>query len=273
VFQLNYHSIARSVCPDKPRFAPTLCLVNMNMAPIWLPQAALISASIGVLSHYFFWIRFEFDRFFYKIALAVLILQPLTLLALQISGLGMLQSIVILSVLEGCYCVALFSSITLYRLFFHPLHKFPGPFWARLWMWWKISKFAEEGKGYMVVHELHRKYGDVVRIGRAQLLNLALTNELFTFSIGPRQLSINHVDAIDAIYGSKTTCSKSVMYSLGKLQGIPAIRDPEKHHFHRTIWDRGLNGKGRIDPHTNQPRDPTDSLDSMPAVRPPNEPD
>ena len=153
----------------------------MNMSPTWLPQAALISASIGVLSHYLFWIRFEFDTFFYKIAGAVVILQPLTLLALQINGLGMLQSIVILSVLEGCYCVALFSSIALYRLFFHPLRKFPGPFWARLWMWWKVSKFAEEERGYLVVHELHRKYGEVVRTGRAQLLNLALTNKVVHF--------------------------------------------------------------------------------------------
>ena len=135
----------------------------------WLLQAALLAAAAGPLSHYLIWCRYEFDGFFYKIVGAVLLLQPVALLNIKLSGQTWLQSYVALVSLETAYSASLFASIGLYRVFFHPLRRFPGPFWARLWMWWKIAKFAEAEKGYLVIDDLHKKYGDVVRIGMQSL--------------------------------------------------------------------------------------------------------
>lgn len=62
------------------------------------------------------------------------------------------------------YSVGLFSSILIYRAFFHRLHRFPGPFLA------KISRFqasvnAIPLKSFHDTQALHKKYGDFVRVG------------------------------------------------------------------------------------------------------------
>jgi hypothetical protein len=136
------------------------------MAPTPLSQAASLAAVAGPLSHHLIWIRYEWDSFSPRIAAAAIALQPLALLFLRLAGLNLIQSLVTLAVLQTSYLGSLFTSIALYRLFFHPTRRFPGPFWARLWQWWKVSQFAKSEKGYLVVHELHQKYGDVVRIGQ-----------------------------------------------------------------------------------------------------------
>lgn len=72
--------------------------------------------------------------------------------------------------LSGCtviaaYLLGLFSSIAVYRIFFHPLRRFPGPLLA------KISKFyvlhaQRNRKMHEVYDTLLNDYGDFVRIGK-----------------------------------------------------------------------------------------------------------
>ena len=139
------------------------------MVPTWVSHAALIAAAAGPVSHHLIWIRSEWDAVFYKIAAAAVVLQPLALLLLRFGGLGLIQSLIALSVIQTSYLVSLFASIAIYRLFFHSTRKFPGPFWARLWQWWRVYELAKSEKAYLLVHELHQKYGGVVRIGQVFL--------------------------------------------------------------------------------------------------------
>lgn len=62
------------------------------------------------------------------------------------------------------YILALFSSITIYRLFFHRLKHFPGPFLARITKLWHVWK-ARHRQNYLVLEALHHQYGDFVRTG------------------------------------------------------------------------------------------------------------
>ncbi|KAJ5941998.1 Averantin hydroxylase [Penicillium verrucosum] len=58
--------------------------------------------------------------------------------------------------------------IVTYRIYFHPLSKYPGPKLAaatRLWWTWHQLR----GKFPLTVHELHLKYGTIVRIAPAEL--------------------------------------------------------------------------------------------------------
>lgn len=65
-----------------------------------------------------------------------------------------------------CYLVSLWISIIVYRAFFHPLGKFPGPFYGKLTKLWALSQAAKTHlKWYQVDTELHKKYGDYVRTG------------------------------------------------------------------------------------------------------------
>jgi tryprostatin B 6-hydroxylase len=63
------------------------------------------------------------------------------------------------------YIIALFSSITIYRVFFHRLGHFPGPFWARITKIWHAWK-ARHRTNYLVLEKAHHQYGDFVRTGK-----------------------------------------------------------------------------------------------------------
>lgn len=62
------------------------------------------------------------------------------------------------------YLAALFASIVTYRVFFHRLRHFPGPFWAcvtKLWHVWK----ARNSQNHFFLSEVQKQYGDFVRTG------------------------------------------------------------------------------------------------------------
>lgn len=57
----------------------------------------------------------------------------------------------------GYYTLKFLWQIVYYR-FFHPLAKFPGPFWASVTRLW-IAYYNLRGDEYLVVYNLHKKYG------------------------------------------------------------------------------------------------------------------
>jgi hypothetical protein len=60
------------------------------------------------------------------------------------------------------------SSIVVYRLFFHRLRSFPGPFWAKISNLYVTSLTFKNLQLYSEVEALHNQYGDIVRIGNWQ---------------------------------------------------------------------------------------------------------
>lgn len=56
----------------------------------------------------------------------------------------------------------------IYNAFFHPLRKYPGPFFAGVtrayYLYWDVG-----GRSHWKVKEWHEKYGDVVRIAPDEL--------------------------------------------------------------------------------------------------------
>ncbi|KAI1323877.1 putative cytochrome P450 [Xylariaceae sp. FL0255] len=69
----------------------------------------------------------------------------------------------------------------IYNLYFHPLRNFPGPFWARASLLWRIAR-STDGKFHRHIELCHRKYGDV-------------------FRVSPNELSFCHPEAWTEIYG------------------------------------------------------------------------
>ncbi|KAF9077858.1 cytochrome P450 [Rhodocollybia butyracea] len=63
----------------------------------------------------------------------------------------------------------LFSSLfvlALYRTFFHPLHKYPGPILAALTNWYEVYYNIVKGGGLIAeIERLHKLHGPVIRIG------------------------------------------------------------------------------------------------------------
>lgn len=81
------------------------------------------------------------------------------------------------SLLSALYLSSLFTSILVYRLWFHGLHEFPGPVLARstkLWHAWK----GRQSQNHLLLDQLHCQYGDFVRTGRLFRPTLILRSRL-----------------------------------------------------------------------------------------------
>ena len=74
-----------------------------------------------------------------------------------------------------------FGAYIIRNYFYHGLQRYPGPFLASLTDWWRF--FDVWGRRPDITHNrLHRKYGDIVRLG-------------------PNVLSFSNPSALKSIYG------------------------------------------------------------------------
>lgn len=88
------------------------------------------------------------------------------------------------------YILALSFSVIIYRIsLFHPLAKYPGPFFARVSrLWWAHASL--DGRQHKLMQQLHDKYGDVVRTG-------------------PNHLSFRDPTALSVTHGARNPWPKS----------------------------------------------------------------
>ena len=93
---------------------------------------------------------------------ALLLITPSCLSVLLIPQRGIVNGVV---TTFASYFGVLVSSIVLYRISpFHPLAQYPGPLLAKITKWWHAYQ-VYNGKQHIYIQQLHKKYGDVVRIG------------------------------------------------------------------------------------------------------------
>ncbi|KAK8137190.1 cytochrome P450 [Apiospora sp. TS-2023a] len=130
--------------------------------------------------------------------------------------------------LSCVFNAGLVSSILIYRVFFHRLHRFPGPFAAKVSRVYAARASADKLQMHLESQRMHDEYGDFVRTG-------------------PRHLSILRASAIPAIYGPATKCVRSPWYAAtpGGLNDLSLLqlRDPETHKRRKKHWERGLSFK------------------------------
>ena len=122
-----------------------------------------------------------------------------------------------------------FLSMAAYRLFFHRLRRFPGPFGAKLTSWWASSLHGRRWHFYEGLHGLHKQYGDYVRVA-------------------PDALSIIDPAAVNAVHGPDSRCIKGSFYSIAEPQrNLLMIRNKHEHARKRRDWDRAFNVKSLND--------------------------
>ncbi|KAL4862756.1 hypothetical protein BDV12DRAFT_202746 [Aspergillus spectabilis] len=127
------------------------------------------------------------------------------------------------------YLLALFSSILTYRVFFHRLRHFPGPFGASATKLWHVWKLQTGDQNHFLLADLHRRYGDFVRTG-------------------PSELTIYHPDVFMAIDGPSSHCIKADWYDLlYPHNALVTTRTKEIHGPRRRQWTRGFNASARLE--------------------------
>jgi hypothetical protein len=134
-----------------------------------LTNICALFGAIGLLSHILFFMHGHRDQQALRIIIGH-ILAFTASYALSASKIGIWSGILASSAAIASYLVALFTSIVVYRVFFHRLSRFPGPLGA------KITRFygtflAQSGPVHLEQNKVLEEYGDIVRIG-ASLISL-----------------------------------------------------------------------------------------------------
>ena len=147
----------------------------------------------------------------------------------------------------GCYAVAIFSSMIIYRLYFHPLRNFPGPLLAKVTKFWHVYKCLDS-KNHILLDRLYQEYGPLVRTG----MKLAIVGKppqltpLPVHYLGPAELTAYFPEILPAIDGSGSVCAKAVWYDLLLPElAVNTTRDKPLHDQRRRIWDHGFTTKGQ----------------------------
>ena len=127
---------------------------------------ALVSSVLGVISHLTWFIRGEHLLLAARYFLAAIYGPPLASVALvYYLDFSITRALLTVAVCSFCFLAGLYSSIAIYRGFFHPLRAFPGPPEARWTQFWHVSKVIKNIDNFRHLDRLHAQYGEYVRIG------------------------------------------------------------------------------------------------------------
>src|SRR5947208_11286260 len=120
---------------------------------------------LGVFSHLTVFIHGELNNYAGQIASTFTGSFGL-LVAIEQFRAGLIHGIAIATAYFGAYQLGLISSIVVYRVYFHRLRDFPGPRIMSMTQLWAVYKAAVMGRTHAMLVNLHREYGDFVRVGR-----------------------------------------------------------------------------------------------------------
>ena len=194
------------------------------------PSLIVIGAAfafLGVFLHLTWFIHGEHIRYAAKLFVFVLF-GPAEIATglwyyLDYTPIGAISSVL---VAFGSFYTGMFSSITIYRLFFHPLRKFPGPPHLRLSQFNYVREVARNCDGFRYLDQLHNQYGPFVRVG-------------------PNLLSIADPNWVEPIHNARSKWEKSDWYDGGwPMKTLHQFRDKDMHDKRRKHgWDQAFTTK------------------------------
>lgn len=209
------------------------------------PALIFTSASLGVISHLTYFIQSDHPFYHVTTIFYCLIFSPFALLLLFVAGAkySVLEALFAVFISQSSFVAAIWLSMLIYRAFFHRLRHYPGPFAARLSQFWRSWRHASK-QSYLVLDEMHKTYGDYVRVGTLQrryiILDIPQVARVYT---GPREISIIDPAAIEPVLGPKSTCGKSIWYDYDlPMTSLHQTRDRNVHaQRRRGVWDPAFN--------------------------------
>ncbi|KAH1446830.1 hypothetical protein KXX68_005450 [Aspergillus fumigatus] len=101
-----------------------------------------------------------------------------------------------LAIILFALTLAAFIARVVYRCYFHPLARYPGPWFAHISNAWRLVAFFS-GQHHLMEQRLHARYGRVVRVA-------------------PNWLSFSTLEDFEAIYGFNKAIEKDEFYDFGR---------------------------------------------------------
>ncbi|KAJ5772307.1 hypothetical protein N7520_002836 [Penicillium odoratum] len=192
----------------------------------------VIAGLTGVSTHVLLYRHGEWDL---KAPRVVINYAILTAVLASLEYLGTLEKLEIPTTpnwslqLVAYHVLGIYSSMLLYRGAFHRLNKFPGPFLARLSNFYVTFLSAKNFHLYEETENLHRKFGDYVRIG-------------------PTELSISDPAAVKLLYSSQAVAHKGPWYNcIEPRVSLQTDRDKASHARRRKVWDQAFSSQALRD--------------------------
>ncbi|KAL8868768.1 MAG: hypothetical protein Q9174_004766, partial [Haloplaca sp. 1 TL-2023] len=154
--------------------------------------------------------------------------------------------------LAFAYAAALLGSMLIYRIFFHPLRHFRGPFMASVSKFWNVAHVSRS-KNYRLMEDMRRSYGDFVRTGVFCILcgfaemdlSCGIENDCVQ---GPNEVTLFAPEAVRALDGAGTKCTKAVWYDiLLPTVSLVTTRDQSLHNERRRIWEQAFRPRALQD--------------------------
>ena len=116
------------------------------------------------------------------------------------------------------------GSIFLYRLFFHPLRQYPGPWLCKLTRFVATYHIMKRDTHLWLI-DLHQKYGDAIRVS-------------------PNEIAFSTTTSVDVIHGSKAgNMAKGKFYGGDPNRAANSMlstQDIREHRWRRKVWERGF---------------------------------
>jgi hypothetical protein len=194
-------------------------------SPMAVHQMCAYATAAGALSHWTYFIHGEHHvqaPHLLGISMASPILICLGIW--KLTNLDAPQAAILAAKLVGSYSTALWSSILLYRVFFHRLRAFPGPWMAKTSKLWHVWKLAPRSDNFRQLDKLHREYGDYVRTGK--YLNLSHKSALATLGseLTLLQVQAKYPSLIQKLCPSFLARGPSARKQIGTMRITPSYR-------------------------------------------------
>ncbi|KAK7718862.1 hypothetical protein SLS57_005972 [Botryosphaeria dothidea] len=125
--------------------------------------AATSAAALGILFHVTVVRYLDVDNFMYTFLALLWAASALVTSAHLLIGFSFISACARVLLLAISFDAGLFLSMAVYRVFFHRLRKFPGPFGAKVSRLYSAYLAGKDVKYYKEVEKMHQKYGDFIR--------------------------------------------------------------------------------------------------------------
>ncbi|KAJ5421525.1 Cytochrome P450 [Penicillium cf. griseofulvum] len=188
-----------------------------------------ITLIAGITSHIGYFLHGEHHRGCYQLVKTYVALEIIIAgLLIRKNGHDLTTSAIQAAIVTAGYLLGLFGAMGLYRGFFHPLRRIPGPFLARFSNLYHSSLLGNSDN-YRVIYNMHKEHGPIVRTG-------------------PSNLSLNAPEAVQLLYGPDSQCGKTAWYEVSRpLQNLHTVRDKKVHETRRKVWARAFSPKSLVE--------------------------
>lgn len=124
---------------------------------------SLVPLTTGVIAHLL--VRpFEIDRYIFVI-IAASVTSFVVVFTTHYKHHSIIESLFNANVIALTFAAGFFGSTFVHRAFFHRLHRFPGPFLAKVSRFYAFNIAITTLQTHLYTLKAHEKYGDFVRVG------------------------------------------------------------------------------------------------------------